>query len=151
MLIRTLMLTCLFCAFAGQSVLSQAPDEENFLECDQVLNSPKLKDLLIRGDGQLYGELSSDRLGAVLLGVRCSREQIAVYFGSAGWRLLSEREYSTPKESGSSHGYYMYDYALAFEKIRSFPAWLIRGQREAVARVRLLDGRVAYIHANFSK
>ena len=151
MLVRPFILTCLFCIFAGQAALSQAPRGVSFPECDQVLNSPQLKDLLFRGDGQLYNELDSDRLGAVLLGVPCSPKQIAEYFSGAGWPSFYEEEFSTPQESGPSHQRYKYDYIIAFEKLRSFPSWLFLGQREAVASVYFFEGRVTYIEAGFSK
>jgi len=128
------------------SVFAQSEADGLYTECAALLESPPLDTLLARRDelsgkeGNDYGNLNSDRQGAILLGVVCSRDQIMDYFLSAGWEFLGED--FIVGESGPASNRYKQDYTIAFCKVRGWPWRIFLYRCEAIAGVHFFEGRV---------
>ena len=140
----------IFPAFA----LAQEESTDPYSECAEILGSPPFDTLLTRKgelsgkEGDDYGNVNSDGLGAALLGVVCSRDQIMEYFLSAGWEFKGE-DYSVG-ESGPPINRYKYDYSIAFCKVRSLPWRLLFYRCEATAGVIFFEGHITHINAGFN-
>lgn len=138
-----------FWAFAGvPSALAQEVDDIS--ECAKLLSSPPLDNLLTQNDGQDYGEISSDRQGEVLLGVKCSRDQIVGYFLSANWEFVGEQFRHPYGESGPPSEHYKIDFSLAFCLPRKLPWRLIFYRCEANSGFSMFEGRVTHINAGLN-
>ncbi len=125
--------------------------DDLYAECAELLGSPPLDTLLTREDelsgeeGNDYGNLNSDRLGATLLGVVCSRDQIMDYFLSAGWEFRGEDD--LVGESGPPDSRYKQDYSIAFCKVRGLPWRIFLYRCEAIAGVTFFEGHITRVIA----
>ncbi len=131
--------------FGGVSA-AFAQEGDEYAECTQLLNSPPLDTLLTQNEGHDFGQLTSRRQGAALLGVKCSRDQIVEYFQSAGWEFIGESHIYG--ESGPSHNLYIRDNSLAFCRLRELPWRLILTRCGASSGFYLFEGRVTHIGAS---
>ena len=135
--------------FLPHLAAAQDQNVDPYAECAELLNSPPLDTLLIQNDGNDYDLLRSDHLGASLLGVKCSRDQIVKYFLSAGWEFEGESKgYSL---NGPPSDQFEKDYSIAFLKPRKFSWRLVYGRYEAIGGFSMFEGRVTHIIAGFYK
>jgi len=142
------VLTIIASFAGGGGAVAQEADE--YAECAQLLNSPPLDTLLTQNDGKDYGLLPSDKLGASLLGVQCSRDQIVAYFLSAGWEFVGENYRSPYGESGPPNDRYKIDFSLAFCLPRKLPWRIMFYWCRANSGFTMFEGRVTHINAGFN-
>lgn len=118
-----------------------------YAKCAELLNSPPLDTVLTQNDGQDYDLLPSNQLGASLLGVKCSRDQIVEYFLSAGWEFQGESKgYSV---NGPPSDRFERDTGLAFCKPRKLPWRLIFYRCGPFGGFSLFENRVTHILTGF--
>ncbi|GFE63832.1 hypothetical protein KIN_09060 [Litoreibacter roseus] len=62
--------------------------------CSDILDAPPFLKILDRNEGPGFGEISSDRLGKLLLGAECDEGSLVAFFTRFGWEFSGQSEIS---------------------------------------------------------
>lgn len=131
-----------------------ASAQEDVTHCSELLAVPPLHGILTDGDAEFvpsFSEISSHRMGSVLLGTECDEETLTAFFAASGWEFRGRSKGDGVSEFGPPDARYRTDLSLAFCKPKARPWRWIFNYCRLGAGVSLLNGRITHIRAGLYK
>jgi hypothetical protein len=127
-----------------------AQESDEYTECTQLLNSPPLNDVLTRNDRHDFWQLDARKQGAVLMGLKCSHEELNHYFLSSGWEFIESRLGKPTGPLGGEFQYYTDSAYIYCHKSRNLiNLYLLRCTSSAV--LSFFEGEISFVNVGASK
>lgn len=138
---------CFLAALGGVVIAlpTAALSQDDVPHCRDILSVPPLDTILSQEEGPGFGSISTDRLGAALLGAECDEETLVAFFAAWGWELIGV--YHRQSEGGPSDARYRSDINIGFCRPRPIPwRWVFR-RCKATAGILMFENRITRVHA----